>query len=54
LANLLRLSEDDLRKHVREIGPLLIDLSLCNHYEIRVANKELLSRIFEFLVTKIH
>lgn len=54
LANLLRLSEDDLRKHVREIGPLLIDLSLCNTYEIRLANKELLSRMFDFLVQKLH
>jgi hypothetical protein len=54
LANLLRLSDNDLRKYVKEIGPILIDLSLCNHYEIRVANKELLSRIFEFLVSKLH
>jgi len=43
-----------MKKYVKEIGPLLIDLSLCNHYEIRVANKELLTRIFEFLVAKIH
>ena len=54
LANLLRLTDNDLRKYVKEIGPILIDLSLCNHYEIRVANKELLSRIFEFLVSKLH
>ncbi len=54
LANLLKLSEDDLRKHVKEVGPLLIDLSLCNNYEIRAANRELLSRMFEFLVAKIH
>ena len=39
---------------MKEIGPLLIDLTLCNDYEIRLANKELLSRIFEFLVAKIH
>ena len=54
LANLLKLSEDDLKKHAKEVGPLLIDLSLCNNYEIRVANKELLSRIFEYLITKLH
>lgn len=54
LANLLKLSEDDLKKHVKEVGPLLIDLSLCNNYEIRVANKELLGRIFEYLISKLH
>lgn len=54
LNNLLKLSEDDLKKHVKEVGPLLIDLSLCNNYEIRVANKELLSRIFEYLINKLH
>jgi hypothetical protein len=54
LANLLKLSEDDLRRHVKDVGPLLIDLSLCNNYEIRVANKELLNRIFEYLVGKLH
>ncbi len=54
LANLLRLTEDDLRKHVKEVGPLLIDLSLCSNYDIRVANKELLTRIFEYLVGKLH
>ena len=54
LGNLLRLSDDDLKHYAKEIGPLLIDLTLCNHYEIRVANKELLSRIFDYLVSKLH
>jgi hypothetical protein len=54
LANLLRLSEDDLRKHVREVGPLLVDLSLCNNYDIRLANRELLARVFDYLVQKVH
>mmetsp|Transcript_22235 Transcript_22235/g.16668 ORF Transcript_22235/g.16668 Transcript_22235/m.16668 type:complete len:228 (+) Transcript_22235:1960-2643(+) len=54
LGNLLRLSDSDLKKHVKEITPLLIDLSLCNDYEIRVANKELLGKIFEYLLQKIN
>ena len=65
LANLLLLSEDDvsitivmywiqLKKHVKEVGPLLIDLSVCNNYEIRLANRELLCRMFEFLTAKLY
>ena len=53
LANLLKLSEDDLRSHVKEVGPLLVDLTLCNNYEIRLANKELLSKVFDYLVQKV-
>lgn len=54
LSNLLRLSDEDLKHYAKEIGPLLIDLTLCNHYEIRVTNKELLTRIFDYLVSKVH
>ena len=43
-----------LRKHVKEVGPLLIDLSLCSNYEIRASNRELLTRMFDFLTVNLH
>ena len=31
------------------LGPILIDLTLCNDFEIRVQNKALLAKLFSLL-----
>lgn len=47
LENLLRLSDDDLSKQLGVLGPLLVDLTLCNDYQVRSKNRNLLSRVLE-------
>jgi len=42
-----------MKKHVKELGPLLIELTLCTNYEIRLANRDLLQRIFEDMSSKV-
>ena len=51
LENLLKLDDGaDLYSYVeKDLGQLLIDLTLCNDQHVRTKNHKLLSRIFEHL-----
>ena len=49
LENLMLLSDDELQQQSKELGQLLIDLTLCNDADVRGQNHKLLSRIFEQL-----
>jgi len=49
LANFQELPDADLNAHATSLGPILIDLSLCDDYEIRAQNKCLLSKLFQLL-----
>lgn len=52
LENLLNLEDADLHQNVRDLGQLLIDLTLCTDHQVRSKNHKLLSRIFEHLQAK--
>jgi hypothetical protein len=49
LANFGKLTDNELMKHQKQIGPLLIDLSVCENHQVRTVNKALLIRIFRLL-----
>ena len=49
LYNLQQLSDAALQAHTNSLGPILIDLTLCNDYEIRSQNKHLLDKLFQLL-----
>lgn len=49
LENLMRLQDPELQHYSRDLGQLLIDLTLCNDPQVRLKNHKLLSRIFEQL-----
>lgn len=49
LENLMLLSDDELQQQSKDLGQLLIDLTLCNDAQVRRQNHKLLSRIFEQL-----
>lgn len=53
LANFTKLTDNELMKHQKSIGPLLIDLSVCQNYAVRIANKTLLARIFRLLNSQL-
>ena len=48
LENLHKLPDSDLHAQ-KDLGQLLIDLTLCNDYQVRNKNHQLLSRVFEHL-----
>jgi hypothetical protein len=35
---------------VQELGPILVDLSVCSDQELRIRNKDLLTRVFDLLL----
>jgi len=37
---------------MKELGPILIELTMCNDYQIRAHNKELLTKIFDLMTAK--
>ena len=49
LENLLILSDEDLKVQTREMGQLVIDLTLCDDQSVRYKNHELLQRMFNQL-----
>lgn len=49
LENLMLLNDDELHQQAKDLGQLLIDLTLCNDAQVRRQNHKLLSRIFEQL-----
>ena len=49
LNNFQQLSDQHLQTHGSSLGPILIDLSLCNDFEIRAQNKTLLAKLFSLL-----
>ena len=49
LNNFQQLSDQHLQTHGASLGPILIDLTLCNDFEIRAQNKMLLSKLFSLL-----
>ena len=53
LANLSKLTDNELMKHQKQVGPVLIDLSVCENYSVRTFNKALLSRIFRLLNSQL-
>jgi hypothetical protein len=48
LENLYNLPDEDLHSQ-KDLGQLLIDLTLCNDYQVRSKNQLLLRRVFEHL-----
>jgi len=49
LSNFQQLSDQHLQAHGATLGPILIDLTLCNDFENRSQNKLLLSKLFSLL-----
>lgn len=50
LSKFNRLSDTILRKHVHDLGPTLVELSVCENQEVRVRNKVILARVFDLLI----
>lgn len=39
-----------MRKRIKELCPVSIELTLCPDQEVRTVNKELLSRMFQMMI----
>jgi hypothetical protein len=53
LASLSVMTDNELMKHQKQVGPVLIELSGCDNHQVRAANKVLLQRIFRLLNSQL-
>jgi len=52
LENFLKLEDGALNANMRDLGQLLIDLTLCSDHTVRSKNHKLLTRMFDYLQQK--
>lgn len=54
LRTLLNLSKSDLKAHVKDLTPLLIDCTICDQLEFNLRLKEALKNMFKILIDESH